>query len=438
MNPLQTTAGLTAFEGRGPGTDAERRAARWLAAELQSADRDVRLEPFWCRPNWALAHAWHAALGLAGSLLAVSSPRVGGALVLIALLSVIADALTGRSLGRRLTFERASQNVVAMPRIPGHDGSRIPGHGDSRIPGHGDSRIPGHDDSRVSANAESPVHLILTANYDAGRTALVYRSALRRPAARLAAITGGPGWLGWFAIALTWLLIIAILRLGGVKGTAIGAAQLLPTVGLVLALALLVEAGTAGYGPGAGDNAAGTAVAVALAQALDAAPLRNASVELVLQGAGEGGGIGLRRHLRAHRRTLTQPRTVVLGIAPCGSGRLRWWVGDGAFVPLRYLDRLRALCARVAAAEPHFGARPHRGRGLTPGTPALLARRPAITIGTLDEHELAGRSHQSGDTADSVDPAALDATLAFALLLADEIDAFLGRRQADANAPRPA
>ena len=34
MRPLETISGLADFTGRGPGTDAERRAARWLAGEL--------------------------------------------------------------------------------------------------------------------------------------------------------------------------------------------------------------------------------------------------------------------------------------------------------------------------------------------------------------------------------------------------------------------
>jgi hypothetical protein len=401
MRPAETTARLVAFGGRGPGTDAERRAARWLAGELQTVGRDARLESFWCRPNWALAHAWHAALGLAGSLVSVSSPAIGGALVLVALLSAISDALTGRSPGRRLTFERASQNVVVAGAQSG----------------------------------AAPMHLILTANYDAGRTGLVYRTRLRAAAARVARFAPGPGWLGWFAIALVWVLVTAALRLGGAKGTAIGAAQLPPTVGLVLALAALVELGTARFGPAAGDNAAGAAVALAVADALAQAPLRNASVELVLQGAGEGGGIGLRRYLVAHRRALTPAHTVVLGIAPCGAGQLRWWVSDGQLVPLRYPARLGELCARTATAEPHFSARPHRGRGATPAFAGALVRRPAIAVGCLDIHGLAPRSHQPADTADSVDPDALDQTVQFALLIADEIDAFLARRQSRSDQP---
>jgi hypothetical protein len=144
MRTAETVAGLAGFERRGAGTNAERRAAGWLASELDATGRDARLEPFWCRPNWALAHTWHVALGLAGSLLSVSSPRVGGALLLVALLSVVADVMTGFSPGRRLSPERASQNVVSTA----------------------------DDDERR-------VRLIVTANYDAGRVGLVYRRPLR-------------------------------------------------------------------------------------------------------------------------------------------------------------------------------------------------------------------------------------------------------------------
>ena len=106
MSTADTVAGLAGFSGRGAGSDAERRAARWLTSELEAGGRDARLETFWCRPNWAFAQLWHVALGLAGSLVCVSSPRVGGALVLVALLSAIADAVTGHSPGRLLTPER--------------------------------------------------------------------------------------------------------------------------------------------------------------------------------------------------------------------------------------------------------------------------------------------------------------------------------------------
>jgi hypothetical protein len=390
MRPAETIAKLASFEKRGAGTDAERRAATWLASELTGgARRDALLETFWCRPSWALAHAWHAVLGLAGSLVAESSPRVGGAMIVLALLSVIADDTTGLSLGRRLTPERASQNVVSE-----------------------------------RADSDVRVRLIVTANYDAGRAGLVYRNRLRHVAAWLAQRTGGraPGWLGWFAVALIWLIVIAVLRLEGHRGTVIGVAQLIPTVGLVLALALLLELASAGFGPGANDNASGVAAAMALVQALDTAPPRNLAVDLVLAGAGDGGGIGMRHFLRG--RGKRAPSTIVVGIAPCGVGTVCWFESDGALIPLAYFRELRRLAETVARDDPGLHARPKRNRGHTPALPARQRRLPAIAFGS------SGWVARPDDTPDRVDPRALDETVEFGLILVDAIDVFVGQREA--------
>jgi hypothetical protein len=422
MRAAHTVSELTAFERRGAGTNAERRAALWLAAELQSNRREATLETFWCRPNWALAHAWHALLGVAGSLVIVSDAKLGGAIVLVALVSLVADSLIGYSIGRRLSPEHASQNVV--------------------------SRAEGDDDERVK--------LIVTSNYDAGRTGVVHRDRPRALAAWARRVAGDgsltPGWLGWLAIELAWLLVVAFLRDAGSTGTAVGAVQLIPTLGLVLELALLLELAGAGFGPGAGDNASGAAVALALVRALDAAPPRRLSVELVLQGAGDGSMIGLTKHLRARRRELKPGNAVVLGIAACGAGRPCWWLSDGPLIPLRYLRRLRELAATVGqetqlvesapadstmeSALADFTDSPgsvlsHCGRGVGPALPARSAGLPALTIGCLDVRGLAARSHQARDVADAMDPGAMDAMLEFALTLVDAIDASLaGERRA--------
>ncbi len=241
MGAIDTVAALAEFPRRGAGTDAERRAAVWLKGELQTSGRDAALETFWCRSNWPLAHAWHVAVALAGSLVSVAAPTVGAALVLGALLSLALDALTGISLGRRLCPEHASQNVVSP-----------------------------------SASQGGSVRLIITANYDAGRTGLVYRRWSRRIASRLRRLGAGgaltPGWLGWLAIVFIWLLVTALLRAGGASGPAVGVAQLIPTAVLVLALALLLELAGAEFGPAAGDNASGVALALALTRALAVSP----------------------------------------------------------------------------------------------------------------------------------------------------------------------
>jgi hypothetical protein len=400
MRALETAAGLEEFSRRGAGTDAERRAARWLADRVTAGGREVVVEPFWCRPNWALAHLWHVGLALAGSLVAVASARAGAAMLLVALVSIVADAITGVSPGRRLTPERASQNVVAIkPAAP--------------------------------RRGVAPVRLIITANYDAGRAGFGYRRLLRRAssAARRALFGFTVGWLGWLSLTIVALLVLAILRIAGHTSETIGAIQLPPTIVLVLAVALLLELATADPGPAAGDNGTGVGVAIELARALDAAPPRHVAVELVLQGAGDGDGLGLRRYLRARRAELVPADTVVLGIAACGSGSPRWWTSDGPLMPLRYNRNLRALCAGLADAEPVLEAGPHAGRGAAPAFPARLFRRPAISVGCLDRDGLAERSHRGDDTIANIDEDALDGAVQFGLLLVDEIDRWLAENR---------
>jgi hypothetical protein len=334
----------------------------------------------------------------------VASPKVGGALILLALLSLGLDALTGVSLGRRLSPERASQNVVS----------------------------PAGDDA-------PPVKLIITANYDAGRTGLVYRSAARRLAARLGAVAGAltPGWLGWLAIAFAWLVVTAILRNGGATETAIGVAQLVPTAVLVLALALLLELASSDYGPAASDNASGVALAVAVVRALDVAPPRRLGIEVVLQGAGDGAMIGLSRYLRARRRELQAANTVVLGIAACGGGSPCWWTSDGSLIPLRFLRRLEQIAERATGPTTDLGAVPHRGRGASPAFPARFAGLPAITIGCLDGDRLVPHSHQPGDLPEALDRGSVDKLLELALTLVDAIDADLAQSATYRGAASP-
>jgi hypothetical protein len=417
MQAAEIARRLVTFEGRGAGTDAERRAAVWLASAVRARRRRASLETFWCRPNWPLAHACHTLAAIVGSLLAVHHGVLGAAIVLAALFSVVADGLTGHSVGRRLTRERASQNVVS----PARERSGDVGQGSRRA------------------------RLIVTANYDAGRTGLVYRDWVRRPVARLKRLTGAgrltSGWLGWLVIAMVWLLAVAILRHDGSTGTAIGIAQLIPTAALVVALALLLELATAPYGPAAGDNGAGTGVAVALVHALDAAPPRQLDVELVLQGAGEDAMTGLGHHLRGRRREPHAPDTVVLGIAGAGAGAPCWWVSDGPLIPLGFLPRLRQLAARTirdtGGSERH--GVPVRGRGTTPAWPARVRGLPALTIGCRDGNNgLAPRGHQSGDRPDAMEQSALDALLEFALTLVDAIDADLARASSDRSRAAPA
>jgi hypothetical protein len=394
MDPKEIVTGLARVAPRGPGTDAERRAALWLARVLRDdLGREATLQPVWVRPQRAVVLALHAAAGVAASVVAATSPAIGLGVAVAALVSWCLDQLGWAHLGRRLTPARATQNVVSPPTAATRSGR---------------GRI---------------VRLVITAAYDAPRTGVGRREPVRRVVARARELTGGrlPGAGAAVALSLAAVAGLAGARLGGVDAGWVGAVQLVPTVVLLAALGLAVDSALSRPGPGANDPASGAAVAVALAAALDRDPPRHLGVELVLAGAGDGPSLGMREFVRARRKRYRAEATAVLHLAACGRGRPRWWVSDGPLAPLRFHPRMRELAARAGGA-------PHRGREGGGGWRARNAGWPAITIGCLTDDGWPARSGQSGDTAEDVDPGALRAALAVAVALVRALDDDLAAR----------
>jgi hypothetical protein len=89
---------------------------------------------------------------------------------------------------------------------------------------------------------------------------------------------------------------------------------------------------------------------------------------------------------------------------------------------------LRALCQTVTTLDPTLGLHELRGRGASPALAARQAGLAAITLTSLDEDALVPRSHSRDDTAERLDSATMDSVLQAALLLVDQIDAYLARR----------
>src|SRR5829696_6870655 len=91
---------LCSFEGRGPGTDAERRAANTLANRVRTMGRRAQVESFFGHPQYAIVHLIHAALGIAGSIVSTIEPAIGFALVFLAAVSTYLDLNTRLYLAR--------------------------------------------------------------------------------------------------------------------------------------------------------------------------------------------------------------------------------------------------------------------------------------------------------------------------------------------------
>ena len=394
---------LCSFEERGPGTDAERRAADALAGRLRGMGRRAEIEPFFAHPQYAVVHLIHAALGIAGSLIATAQPAVGFALVLVAAISTYFDLSTGFYLVRSALFRRVSQNVVSRGDRP-----------------------------------QAPARLVLMAHYDAARTGYVFSKAakrIRRLPERVR-IGLGPFRLFFWA-GLAPLLPILGARMAGVDAEWLAALQAIPTIILIVAAFLLIDIALSDIVPGAYDNASGVAAVLSAAEELRADPPENLDVWVLLTGAEESFCEGSRAFVRRHRKEFDRNTTAFLNVDSVSSGRVAYEVSQGAVISFPQNPKLIELCEALSAGQDGDGAMPIRHPLLDDALSAHARGLPAITIRTADsDGNLAPWYHTDDDVPENVDPQALARATEFVVSLARLIDRDAGRRAAPEPAAR--
>jgi hypothetical protein len=386
---------LCSFEGRGPGTDAERRAANALAARLRGMGRRAEIEPFFAHPQYAVVHLIHAVLGIAGSLLATVQPAAGFALVLFAAASTYLDLNTRLYLVRSLLFRRISQNVVSPGNRP-----------------------------------DAPARLILMAHYDGARTGYVFSKASKR-IRRLPERTRvglGPFRL-FFWVGLAPLLPILGARMAGLDATWLNAIQAVPTIVLIVAAFLLIDIALSEIVPGAYDNASGVAAVLSAAEDLTTDPPENLDVWVVLTGSEESFCEGSRAFVRSRRKQLDRERTYFLNVDSVSWGGVAYEVSQGPVISIPYDRNLIELCEALATADAaDGGARPIRHPLLDDALPPRIRRLPSITVRTTDEAgNLAPWYHTHEDLPERVDPAALHRATDFVVALSRLVDREAGR-----------
>ena len=384
VDAMQEIEALVAFEGRWPGTDAERRAALHLEARLKTLGREAEVEPASIFPNYPITHAIHALIGIVGSVLSVYEPVVGAALVLFATVSAFGDLSSIFFIVRRLTGQRASQNVTSKE------------------------------------GGDKPGVVILTAHYDAARTGAVFsRRAVERRATFGKLIRRGFGLFELFFWSLFLILACTVLRLVGLDSTPFTVVQFVPTVVLIASIPLLVDIALSDVVPAANDNASGVATVLRLAERYSGR-LEHFDVWVVFPGGEEGLLLGMREWMRAHKRELDRERTVFLNVDIAGSGTVRWTEKEGLVTAMRYHPTLVGLCEEIGD-----------GRGMVSrdASDAFVARSagfPAITITSRNALDYAPHWHQMTDTPNRIELESLDRTYDFCGALLEGLDDSIG------------
>jgi len=390
---------LCSFEGRRAGTDAERRAANWLAQRLRDGGRRAVVEPTYVHPQYGLVHALHCAVGFAGSLLAIIQPAVGFGLVLVAALSMYLD-LNGRFyLARRLFFRRASQNVVAPGKRP-----------------------------------NAPARVFICAHYDSARSGAAFQPKRVARASRLARRLPFP--IAPFRV-LFWSLAILLpilgARMAGIDSGLISLIQLPPTLILLIGVFMLTDIELSDVVPGANDNASGVATALSLAAELDAKDPEHLDVWILFTGGEECQMEGMRSFIRSHRKSFDRENTYFIVLDAVGSGAVRYETGEGLAVTYDMDRRLVQLCDAVATADrengDRFGAKPLRQAFATDALPARLAKLRATAVTCLNDGSLLPANyHRPEDVPKGIDKRALDRAHDFTLELVRALDRDAGRR----------
>lgn len=389
---------LCSFEGRLAGTDAERRAANRLVERLRGLGRRAEIEPTYVHPQLGLIYAAHCALGVAGSLVAVALPVLGFALVLFAATSMYLDLNARFYLLRRIFFRRASQNVVSKGRHP-----------------------------------TAAARLLLVAHLDVARTGAVYSPKRLRRLQRLAAVMPSllsPSRLLFWSLAV--LVPAVAARAAGLESDLLSLIQLPPTLVLLVGVFAFVDIELSEVVPGANDNASGVAAALSVAEELEAEPLSNLDVWVVLTGAEECLMEGMRAFMRSRRKSLDPSSTYVVNLDSVGSGDVRFELSEGPAVSFELRSRLTELCAAIADAdadgENRYRAAPLRHGFATDALPARLAGCAATTITCLQPGAVVPPNyHSAADRPEALDPEALTRAHDFTVELVRLLDRDLGR-----------
>jgi hypothetical protein len=389
---------LCSFEGRWPGTDAERRAGNRLAERLRKAGRRVEIEPSYVLPEYSLVMAVHVVLAIAGSLIALEIAPLGFAMVLVSATSLYLDQNTRLYLIRRLFFRRASQNLVS----------------------------PG-------PNPTAPARLILSAHYDAARTGWVFGPRSTRSAKRLpesARLLLGPIRLIFWA-GIVPLLAVSAARLAGVDAQWLSVIQLIPTALLMVTIVLLLDIALSGIVPGAYDNASGVAAVLSVAEALEADRPENLDVWVVLPGAEECNCEGMAYWVSTNHKDLDRDRTFFLNLDSVSFGDVHYLASEGAIVSYAMDERLLQLCEAIAAADRDDGdryrARPIRIPFHTDALPARARRFRAISLIGAEDGVGPPYYHTHDDTPDKLDEDAMTRAVEFTMELVRQLDRDVGR-----------
>jgi len=348
---------------RGTGTPAEAAAADYMAKRLADLGLIPEKHSFRSVPS---QNAFPIAISLIAVLAAVIYP-LGWTVTrgLASTLSLVAGWLLWQTI-RNAAFNPL---VALLPKVSSQN-----------------------VEARLKPKGEPRRKVVLLAHLDTNRCRLIWQSLAVRNIEPMTWLTlavpvcmgalylvgamlGGPAWSWWLSLPLAAYEVGAFIT--------------------------LIWDDRTPYSPGAHDNAASVAVALAVAARLSTASLQNTEVWFVFDGAEETDHAGTLDLLRRHGPDLRE--AAFIGLEGLGSGEIVYLTRQGICAPYHPTTDLLAVAERVSKGHPELEFRP--AQMLAEDDVRTLRGRGYRAIG------IAGRDPQTGilphwhrpdDTADTV------------------------------------
>jgi len=335
---------------RPAGSPAEWEAAVWVTARFNGLGLETRLHEFRCPSAFAPTYLVLLSANLVAAGLCWAEPLAALIVSLLVLAGFALETLGCAAVAR------------LMPRV-----------------------TSGNAVGRIAATEGAHRTIVITAHLDSAFAGLAFRPGLVR--------LFRPFFLGVVAVTMGCPLM-ALLVLCGIDAVVWATVP----VGLVLLWGIVLMAHQAVIAQptcGAGDNAAGVAALLLLAERLR--PFATTDVLLVATGAEEAGLFGMIELLRSGR--FDRDTTYFLNIDNVGAGPLRIIEREGILAPLR-ADTTMVDIASSVASDLGMEVRRDTYRALPVESAVALMRhyRALSLVGTLDHW------HQVTDTAEHVDP----------------------------------
>ena len=353
---------------REAGSEGEREAAEWIAARLREAGATAVVDAERYHHGFAgMLGNLAAAASVSGALAASGRGRRLAAGVAAAAGLLIADDISNgiRPWRRAVMEQRTTWNAVAEVGDPDADRT-----------------------------------LVVMAHHDAAHTGKVFDPTLQRAIAeRVPGViervdTSLPQWWG----LLMGPAAVAAGALSGRRGLAAFGAL---TSALGAGLMHDIERGE--IVPGANDNLSAVAVLVAVAEALNAAPISGLRVLLASCGAEEVLQGGVYGFCERHLSKLDRERTWVLNVDSVGSPGLVLLEGEGPIVMEDFFDvTWRDLLARIAERQEIPMRRGMRSRASTDSVIPSRMGIPTACLVSVDRYKAISNYHSPTDTPDRV------------------------------------